>query len=468
MFGGQLRLINETIAAISTPMGEAGIGIIRVSGKEAFKIAKKIFKPARDCNWGKIKGKRLVYGHVYDLKNNKVIDEILLGVMRAPYTYTREDIIEFNCHGGVVPLRKTLELILKHGARLAEPGEFTKRAFLNGRLDLTQAESIIDVIRSKTETGLDIALNQLQGKLSEEINELKTSLLDLLAHIEVNIDFSEDNLGEATYTQLNEKATFVLNRLEKLLEGANVGKVYREGVHTVIVGKPNVGKSSLLNALLREKRAIVTEIPGTTRDTIEEVLNIRGIPLRLVDTAGLRKTDDVIEKMGVERSREMAKKADLILMVLDISNDLTDEDIDIMKIIIQKKGVVILNKSDVGKKEVNEYKIRELLPRWPVVEISALKEHGLNNLEKVIEKVILEGVTISSNSILISNVRHKEVLERTAIYLRNVIKDMENEVPVDLLSIDIRSALETLGELTGETINEDLVERIFSDFCIGK
>jgi tRNA modification GTPase len=462
-----ISLIDDTIAAISTPLGEGGIGIIRVSGNESFAIAKKIFRPAKDQDWSLGRGHRLLYGHVYD-QNNKIVDEVLLGVMRAPHTFTREDIVEFNCHGGIVPLRKTLELILQKGARLAEPGEFTKRAFLNGRLDLAQAESVIDIIRAKTGAGLDVAMNQLKGELSERVGKLQANLLDVMAHIEISIDFSEDELGEAPVDELKVQVKKSLEEIEELLQRAEAGKVYREGIHTVIVGKPNVGKSSLLNGLLRDKRAIVTEIPGTTRDIIEEILNIRGIPLRLVDTAGLRNTDDIVERIGVERSRELVKKGELILFVLDASKNLDNEDQEIINLIKEKKGIVIFNKIDLGKYRGLESQVRKYLPSWFLVEISALKKEGLSELENKIEELILGGNITASDSLLISNVRHRDALHRSANHLKDVLSAMDAGVPVDLLVIDVRGAWEALGEITGETVSEDLVDKIFSDFCVGK
>jgi len=460
-------LIEDTIAAISTPLGEGGIGIIRVSGNESFEIAKKIFQPAKGGDWSRDGGHRLIYGHVYD-QNNKIVDEVLLGVMRSPHTFTREDVVEFNCHGGIVPLRKTLELILQSGARLAEPGEFTKRAFLNGRLDLAQAESVIDIIRAKTGAGLDVAMNQLKGELSIRVGKLQAGLLDVMAHIEISIDFSEDELGEAPINDLKLKIKNSLEEIEELLERAEAGKIYREGIHTVIVGKPNVGKSSLLNGLLRDKRAIVTEIPGTTRDIIEEILNIRGIPLRLVDTAGLRKTDDIVERIGVERSRELVKQGELILFVLDASQNLDSEDREIINLVKDKKGIIIFNKIDLGKNIGLKSQLKDYLPNWIIVEISALKKEGLTELENKIEELVLGGNVSTSDSLLISNVRHRDALYRSAKHLRDVLSAMDNGVPVDLLAIDVRGAWEALGEITGETVTEDLVDKIFSDFCVGK
>lgn len=468
--------IEDTIAAISTPLGAGGIGIIRVSGSDAFNIAKKLFKPAKDMNWLHGKTHRLIYGYVYDPASQKLVDEILLGVMRAPHTFTKEDVVEFNCHGGIVPLRKTLDLLLKYGARAAEPGEFTKRAFLNGRLDMAQAESIVDIIRAKTEAGLDVALNQLQGKLSVQVREIQANLLDVLAHIEVSIDFSEDELGADSMIELRQKIERSIEDLKKLLKGAGVGKIYREGIHTVIAGKPNVGKSSLLNALLKDKRAIVTEIPGTTRDTIEEVLNIRGIPLRLVDTAGLRHTDDLVERMGVERSKQLVRQAELVLFVLDAAGRIGDEDKEILSLVQDKKGIVILNKIDLLKNKVpgraddqmDDREIRKRLPGWVLVEISALKEEGLAELEKKIEEVVLGGGVTAADHFLVSKARHKDALLKTVDYLNDALLGMDEKLPVDLLAIDVREAWAALGEITGESVAEDLIDKIFSDFCVGK
>lgn len=461
-------MVEDTIAAIATPVGESGIGIVRVSGKDAFKIAGKIFKKSNGQDWDKEKGHRLIYGYVYDPDEKETVDEILLGIMKAPHTFTREDVAEFNCHGGIIPLRKTLELILKNGARAAEPGEFTKRAFLNGRLDLAQAESVIDVIRAKTATGLNVALNQLQGKLSAGVKKLQEELLDIMAHMEVSIDFSEDELGEASIREIRDRVRGVYNKLESLLSRAEVGKIYREGIHTVIVGKPNVGKSSLLNGLLRDKRAIVTEVPGTTRDIIEEVLNIRGIPLRLVDTAGLRETDDIVERIGVERSRELVMQGELILLVLDASEPLDNADREIINLIENKKGIIILNKIDLKQNEEVRSDIKVLLPAWKMVEISALQDEGLEVLEKAIEELVVGKGVASSDAMLVSNVRHKNALFAAKKHLHDVLDAVGKGIPVDFLAIDVRGAWEALGEITGETVSDDLVEKIFSDFCVGK
>jgi len=341
------KMIGDTIAAISTPLGEGGIGIVRISGPEAIDITNKIFRTDKNANWHK-QSFKLIYGYIYNPENEIIIDEVLVGVMRAPYSYTKEDVVEINCHGGALPLRKALELVLEMGARLAEPGEFTKRAFLNGRLDLIQAESIIDIIRANTDDAMRLAIGQLSGGLSEKISEIQQQLLQITALIEANIDFPEEDVDEYNLEDIEQHVGQIVHEINKLLENAETGKVYREGVQTIIIGKPNVGKSSLLNVLLKENRAIVTDIPGTTRDLIEEIVNIGGVPLKIIDTAGIRETEDVIEKIGVQKTRESIDAADFIIMVFDARDGISNADIEIIKMIQPKKGVKVLNKIDIG------------------------------------------------------------------------------------------------------------------------
>ncbi len=459
-------LYEETIAAISTPPGEGGIGIVRISGPKASKIAEKIFI-AKKVDWKEVESHRLIYGHIVDRFGN-VLDEVLLSYMKGPYSYTKEDVVEINCHGGIVPLRKVLETVLKEGARLAVPGEFTKRAFLNGRLDLAQAESVIDLIRSKTEAGLQLALSQLKGNLSKKINELQDNLLSLLAKVEANIDFPEEDVEEATEREIISKSEELLKEINILIKGAETGKIYREGISTIIIGRPNVGKSSILNALLRENRAIVTEIPGTTRDIIEEFINIRGVPLKIIDTAGLRETDDVVEKIGVEKTREMIKRADLVLLVLDAAGGLEEEDYHVINLIDGKRAIFIVNKTDVEQKRIKETEVKSLAYGKPVLWISALKEEGLDELEEKIVDMVLGGQVSASDDVLVANIRHEQSLERAAQHLSEVIQGIEQKVPVDVVAIDIRAAWEALGEINGSTVTEDLLDRIFADFCIGK
>lgn len=457
-------MLNDTIAAISTPPGEGGVGIVRISGEEAFIVAEKVFRPAGKKDWlGE--GFKMHYGHIVDCLNGEVIDEVLLTVMKAPRTYTREDVVEINCHGGAVPLRAALKSVLAAGARLAAPGEFTKRAFLNGRIDLTQAESVIDIIRSKTESSLKVAMSQLGGGLSLKIKGLQDNLLGMLARLEAAIDFPEDEVEEKSTAELKKAATEIVRGLDDLIDAAGRGRIFRDGIMTVITGRPNVGKSSLLNALLGRERAIVTDIPGTTRDVIEEMINIRGIPLVLADTAGLRETGDLVEKKGVEKTRLILEEAGLILFLIDAGQGVTEEDTELIRDMDRDKTLLIINKTDIEEN-----------PRFPVgeewnlprVEISALTGKGIEDLEEMIEQMVTGGRATSAESLIISNIRHETVLEQARRSMEDFLALAGQGVPPDLLSIDIRSAWETLGEITGSTVTEDLLDRIFSDFCIGK
>ncbi|MBM7855824.1 tRNA modification GTPase [Desulfohalotomaculum tongense] len=462
-------MIEDTIAAIATPLGEGGIGIVRISGPEAIEVGQKIFKAKYNKEWYNGPGFRLIYGHVHDKETGEIVDEALLSIMRKPKSFTGEDVVEINCHGGMLPLKKTLELAVKNGARLAGPGEFSKRAFLNGKLDLAQAESIIDIIRSKTDTGLKISMGQLQGRLSAKVNEMQSELLGMLAQIEANIDFPEDDIEEASLKQICRRSEAMLQEVNKLIAGAENGRIYREGVRTVIIGRPNVGKSSLLNALLKENRAIVTDIPGTTRDIIEEFINIGGIPLKIVDTAGLRETEDVVEKIGVERSKELISRADLILFVLDAAEGVTADDYKIIKLLPKNNNIiVIVNKIDVENSKINARELKDKFNDTAVIEISALQGRGLEQLEQEIVKLVMGGQVSVDDQILITNMRHKQSLEKAKLHLVEVKNGIEAGVPGDLVSIDIKNAWEALGEITGSTVSEDLIDKIFEDFCIGK
>lgn len=458
----------DTISAIATPLGEGGIGIVRLSGPLSTGIARKIFKAKRAGAWWEGKGHALVYGHVVDPADGKLVDEALLGFMRAPFTYTREDIVELNCHGGIVPLKQALELTLAAGARLAEPGEFTKRAFLNGRIDLAQAESVVDIIRAKTEKGLKVAAAQLKGELSQKIGSLQNEVLGLLAQIEANIDFPEDDLEDITGRNIEERAESLAADLDTLIRNAEAGKIYREGIWTIIAGRPNVGKSSLLNRLLRENRAIVTEVPGTTRDIIEEVINIRGIPLKLVDTAGIRETKEMVERLGVERTKEMIGRADLVLLVLDSTAGITEGDREIAELVKGKETIVLINKIDVNSGGISAEEAGYLACGRPVLKISAVEGYGLDALEDKIVEMALGGRVSPSDEIMVTNVRHKRALESSRKYLLEAKAAIRGNVPVDIVSIDVKAAWESLGEITGSTVTEDIVERIFADFCIGK
>lgn len=457
--------MTETIAAISTAIGESGIGIVRMSGKESSNIAKQVFQRAKDKEIKATDNKRLLYGNIMD--NGEIIDEVLIAFMDAPYTYTREEMVEIYCHGGIIPVKKILELLLKKGARIAERGEFTKRAFLNGRLDLSQAEAVIDIIKAKTEKSYDISLRQLEGKLSLEIQEIRQILLKMIAHIEVSIDFPEDDIEEVTTEELLGDGNRVRDRIQRLLKTADRGKIMRDGLNTVILGTPNVGKSSLLNAVLRENRAIVTEIPGTTRDIIEEYVNIDGIPLKIMDTAGIRQTDDLVEKIGVDKAKETLDKADLIIAIFDISRELNEDDYHIMELIKDKKTIVLLNKTDLPRLYDEKY-FSNYFENSQIINASMIKNIGIEELEDAIRAMFYDGEIAIDSDMIINNIRHKQQLELANEDIESVLKDLSTAVPLDCLEVDLRSCWENLGEITGESLDEDILDRIFSEFCIGK
>lgn len=457
----------DTIAAIVTPPGEGGIGIVRMSGPQAVAIGRKIFKSPRGKDLAKLPTFTAHYGHIIDPETKKVIDEVIVLLMLAPRSYTREDVVEIHCHGGIVPLREVFELVVKLGARTAEPGEFTKRAFLNGRLDLAQAEAVMDIVRAKTSTGLDAALDQLRGELSRKIRSLREELTGLLAKIEASIDFPEYDLPDVTREEIGGGCKAVLQEVEKLLATAKQGQILREGLRTVILGKPNVGKSSLLNALLRQQRALVTSIPGTTRDVIEEYINIRGIPLRVMDTAGIRRTEDLVEKLGIEQTRRYLEGADLVLVVLDAATGWTEEDEELVPLLEGKKAIVLINKTDIGA-SLDVEAIRERFPGQKVLPISVKEGWGLEELEETIWKLVFAGEVRGDHGVLVSNVRHKEALEGARRCLGAALEAVGAGAPLDLVAIDLREAWDYLGEITGETVGEELLDRIFSDFCIGK
>lgn len=453
----------DTIAAISTPRGEGGIGIVRMSGSDSICILTKIFKPISQKEVSELKNFSINYGHLYD--GDEIIDEVLVSIMKGPNTYTKEDIVEINCHGGFLITEKVLELVLKSGARIAEIGEFTRRAFLNGRLDLTQAEAVIDLIHGKTEKSISLSLNQLRGDLKEQIAILKKQLLDVSAHVNVVLDYPEEGIDDPLPHDLVDNLHNVVDTTNALIKSYNKGKMIKEGVKTAIVGKPNVGKSSLLNSILREERAIVTHIAGTTRDVIEEVINLNGIPLVLVDTAGIRKTDDLVENMGVEKSKELIEKADLILFVVDNSRELDEEDLRIHERIHADKVIGLINKTDIESK----LDITPLtkIKKW--IKISALEKTGIDSMEKEIYNYIISGqVEDSSQKLVITNVRHKSALEKTKQAVENIFETIDMGLPMDLIAVDLKEALDSLSEVTGEISNEDLLDHIFSNFCVGK
>ncbi|TJX13677.1 tRNA uridine-5-carboxymethylaminomethyl(34) synthesis GTPase MnmE [Tissierella creatinini] len=454
-------MMSETIAAISTAMGEAGIGIVRMSGKDAIKIGQAVFKGKT----GEIENRKLTYGHIYD--EDKIIDEVLISFMKGPHTYTREDMVEIYCHGGIVPVRKILELLLKSGARLAEAGEYTKRAFLNGRLDLSQAEAVIDIIKSKTDKSYQVSLNQLEGSLSKKIKEIRDVLLGMVAHIEVSIDFPEEDVEVQTLNDLENNALEVKEKISALLATSDRGRILRDGLNTVILGKPNVGKSSLLNAVLRENRAIVTDIPGTTRDIIEEYINIDGIPLKIIDTAGIRETSDVVEKMGVDRARRTVEDADLIIAIFDISRELSQEDHEILDLIKDKKTIILLNKTDLPNVYDEAY-FKNYVKDMEIITSSITQGIGIEELERSIRNMFYSGSLEIKSDIVINNLRHKNQLEKALKNIESVIEDLEGQVPLDCLEVDLKNCWENLGEISGETVGEDILDRIFSEFCIGK
>ncbi|MFK4786220.1 tRNA uridine-5-carboxymethylaminomethyl(34) synthesis GTPase MnmE [Fusobacterium sp. MFO224] len=453
----------DTIAAISTPRGEGGIGIVRISGSDSFTILEKIFKPKSKKSISSLKSYSINYGHIYD--GEKIIDEVLVSIMKAPSTYTKEDIVEINCHGGYVITQRILEIVLEKGAQIAEPGEFTRRAFLNGRLDLTQAESVMDIIHGKTEKSISLSLNQLRGDLKDKIHKLKKLLLDVAAHVNVVLDYPEEGIDDPIPKNLIENLHKVVDEINDLISSYDKGKMIKEGIKTAIVGKPNVGKSSLLNSVLREERAIVTKVAGTTRDTIEEIVNIKGIPLIMIDTAGIRDTEDEVENIGVQKSKSLIKEADLVLFVLDSSRELSKEDIEIYETITNSKVIGILNKIDKDKKlDISRLsKIKE----W--IEISALEKIGIENLEDEIYNYVISGeIEDSSEKLTITNIRHKSALEKTKQSIDNIFETIDMGYPMDLIAVDLNDAIDSLSEVTGEISSEDLLDHVFSNFCVGK
>lgn len=456
--------MSETIAAISTAIGESGIAIVRMSGKQSFPIAKEIFYTASKKKIKKPVPRKMYYGFIYE--DDEMLDEVLIAFFAAPKSYTREDMVEIYCHGGRIPVQRVLALLLKKGARLAERGEFTKRAFLNGRLDLTQAEAVIDMIHAQTEKSYEVSLKQLEGNLKKTIHDLKEELLEILAYVEYSINFMEDAEEELSYEPVLEKGEHIAQEIEKMIQSSNYGKIVRDGVHTVILGKPNVGKSSLLNALLRENRAIVTDIPGTTRDTIEESIQLGGVRLRLTDTAGIRDTQDLVESMGVEKSLELAKEADFILAIFDVSRPLDEEDRKILDLLKTKKAIVLFNKKDLGF----AWNPEEFLKGTNVrsLNISVLEKEGLDELEQTMEELFLGGQLETENDLLITNIRHRDLLEQVYKLMNSWMSDLRAGFPVDAVEVDLRRCYRLLGEITGETVDEDVLDRIFSEFCIGK
>ncbi|GAE26204.1 GTPase and tRNA-U34 5-formylation enzyme TrmE [Halalkalibacter wakoensis JCM 9140] len=455
----------DTIAAISTALGEGAIGIVRLSGDDAIRIADQLYSGKNSLE--EVPSHTIVYGHIVDTTSNERVEEAMVSVMRAPRTFTREDVVEINCHGGLLSVNRVLQLALRHGARLAEPGEFTKRAFLNGRIDLSQAEGVMDLIRAKTDRAMNVALKQVDGRLSKKIAVLRQALLETVAHVEVNIDYPEYDAETMTHQMLEEKASFVIKEIEKLLGTAKQGKILREGLSTVIIGRPNVGKSSLLNSLVHENKAIVTDVAGTTRDIIEEYVNVKGVPLRLVDTAGIRETEDIVERIGVERSREVLKKADLILLVLNYGEELSPEDEALFKAVEKMNVIVIVNKTDVEQK-IDLKKVQQLAAARPMVTTSLLRDEGVDQLEQAIANLFFEGEIEGDDVTYVSNTRHIALLEQAKATIEDAVASIEIGVPIDLVQIDVTRTWELLGEIIGDSVQESLIDQLFSQFCLGK
>ncbi len=465
--------LGDTIAAISTPLGEGGIGIVRLSGKDAIQIADRLFRSPKGKTLSNIPSHRIIYGFIKDPSIGETVDEVLVSVMRSPNTYTKEDIVEINCHGGMFPLRKALELAIKEGARIAEPGEFTRRAFLNGRLDLSEAEAVLDLIRAKTDESRRIALEQLKGRLSEKIINLRDRLTGQCALIEAYIDFPEEDIEFDSKNAMIESIETILSELASLLKSYDEGRFFREGLGVAIVGKPNVGKSSLLNALLQKDRAIVTEMPGTTRDIIEECLNINGLPLRIIDTAGIREAHDMAEMEGVKRSLRAIEDADLVIVVIDGSEPIKNEDFEVLGKVKDKNTIVTINKSDLISAELRKYRSAEvtalLLSYSPrLINISATRGDGLDKLRQVIFDSCLKDWKEQREGIIVTNLRHKIAIRSAHDSLQNALKAMDTEQPVEIIALELRDALDRLGEIVGAVTTDDILNRIFSDFCIGK
>ena len=456
----------DTITSISTPMGEGAIGIVRLSGPEAVEIGDKLYKGKKKLK--DVPSHTINYGHIIDPETDEVVEEVMISVLRAPKTFTREDIIEINCHGGILTINRILELTMTHGARMAEPGEYTKRAFLNGRIDLSQAEAVMDFIRSKTDRASKVAMNQIEGRLSDLIKQQRQSILEILAQVEVNIDYPEyDDVEDATTEFLLAQSKKIKNEIDQLLETGTQGKIMREGLSTVIVGKPNVGKSSMLNNLIQDNKAIVTEVAGTTRDVLEEYVNVRGVPLRLVDTAGIRDTENIVEKIGVERSRKALSEADLILFVLNNNEPLTEEDRTLYEVIKNEDSIVIVNKTDLERRlDIEE--VKTMIGDTPLIQTSMLKQEGVDELELQIRDLFFGGEVQNQDMTYVSNSRHISLLKQARQTIQDAIDAAEAGIPMDMVQIDLTRTWELLGEIIGESASDELINQLFSQFCLGK
>lgn len=457
--------IEDTIAAIATPPGIGGVGIIRISGKDALSTVENIFRGQSTVPLVERPNRTINYGHI--VENDKIVDEVLLLIMRKPHSYTAEDVVEIQCHGGIVPVRKIMNMLLARGIRLAEPGEFTQRAFLNGRIDLTQAEAIIDVIEAKSEESLNLAINQLDGKLSKFIGSLREALITIIARLEVTIDYPEEDIEELTTAEVKKEVVKLNAEMTKLLETANSGRLIRDGIATAIIGLPNAGKSSLMNSLLRENRAIVTDIPGTTRDSIEEYMNVDGITIRLIDTAGIRETEDVVEKIGVEKARDYMAKADLVLVVLDGSTKLNAEEILLLEAASTKNAVVFINKKDlelnISKEEVARY------GNFAGIEHISANEDDCNLIFKnYVQELVYKGNVKQSDQTMLSNIRHIDLMKKAKNQCETALENIDSGLPIEFIATDLREGWEFLGEITGDSLRDDISKELFSRFCLGK
>ncbi len=461
-----IKLDYDTIAAVSTPIGEGAISIVRLSGPEAIPAADRLFEGKASLT--KVKNHTIHYGKIVDPETGRTIEEVMVSVMKKPKTFTREDVVEINCHGGLVSVNRVLSLVLDQNVRMAEPGEFTKRAFLNGRIDLSQAEAVMDLIRAKTDRAMNVAMSQIEGKLSGLVRKLRDELLDMLAAVEVNIDYPEyDDAEVMTGELLFEKASRVEKKIDGILSTAKQGKILREGLSTAIIGKPNVGKSSLLNHLVHENKAIVTNIPGTTRDVIEEYVNVGGVPLKLVDTAGIRETEDIVEKIGVERSQAALKSADLILLLLNNNEELTADDRRLFDMIGNTQTIIILNKTDLPS-HVSADELQRLVSGRPVIRTSLLQDKGTEELEQVIASLFLSGGAQAQTETYVSNTRHIALLKQARSAISDAIAAAEQGFPVDIVQIDVKRTWDILGEIIGDSVDDSLIDKLFSQFCLGK
>ena len=458
----------KTIAAISTPPGRGGISIVRMSGEDSFDIIKRIFVPFSGKDLDKDKdNRRMRFGHI--VRDTEVLDEVMVTFMKGPATYTREDICEINCHGSYVSVKNILSLLLDSGAVLAERGEFTKRAFLNGRIDLSQAEAVLDIINARDDISQKEGLNQLSGSLREAIDDVRKSELEALSRIEYSINFTEDG-QDLPVDMIIDYMIDAKEKIDKLLNTSNKGKIIRDGIDTTIIGKPNVGKSSLLNALLRENRAIVTDVPGTTRDSISEYISFGDLSLKINDTAGIRETEDVVEKIGVDKSKELAKTSDLILALFDLSRELDEEDLEIIDLLKDKNSIIILNKTDLNQ-AFDKDELAEIIKKTgadiPIIEASMINKEGIEELENLVSN-IFETKDLEKEPVVITNLRHQKLLKSASEKLNNSLKDIKNLVPIDCIEVDLRSSYNDLGLIIGQAVSDEIMDKVFKEFCVGK